>query len=181
VLRVEGAQDNTVAIVAIAVTGGVSLAVALIAAIFAHYRQKADFGHERKMRTREDGTAALDTAIMESYAWMRRLVALETRWREGKPLTGTESEVIVREANEGNMAVGAAGARLEMRFGQDSAIATTYEALWDTMATYAESLKPYTEDAAWTDHGREVHKREEEADAALAEFVRAAKAWLDTA
>lgn len=68
------AQDNTVAIVAIAVSGGVGLAAAVIAPIAAHFRQKAalreeadrldrQLAHDRLVRDLEELRQRLDEVV----------------------------------------------------------------------------------------------------------------------
>jgi hypothetical protein len=177
---VESAQDNTVAIVAIAVSGGVALAVAILAAVTAHYRQKAVLAHDRKMRAREESIEALDAALAASFAWVGRLVRVESYWRERRDLDDPEVKTLLVETNASIQAMYAAGARLDVRFGENSAISKGFEEMLNTVRSLGQALKPYGARASFVDHAETVSETERQANDALKKFVEEAKSWRDS-
>jgi len=222
---VESAQDNTVAVVAIAVSGGVALLVAIIAALTAQRRQdaaldhdrrmrvrdqeaaqrrqeaalehdrrmrvrdqeaalqreEAALAHDRKMRIREESIEALDAALTASFAWVGRLVRLESYWKERRDLDDPEVKALAVETNASIQAMYAAGARLDLRFGENSAISQAFEQMLNTARSLAQALQPYAARASFVDHAETVSETERQANDALKKFVEEAKSWRDVA
>ena len=178
-MPLEAGQDNTVAIVAIAVSGGVALAVAVLAAVTSHYRQKDALKHDRKMRGWDDCGRALDTALTNSYAWVGGLARVQSYWKDGRNLDEPEVKTLVLEANASIQGMYAAGALLDLRFGEDSAISRAFEEMLNTVKSLAQALRPYSAGHPYSDHVTTISATQDEANQALKKFVEEAKSWRD--
>jgi hypothetical protein len=122
--RIESAQDNTVAIVAIAVSGGVALLSALVTPITAHYRQKAANAAERGLNDLAELRTILDAGAEELQRLTNELMVLGTLLRRGTPtsLDALKSKSQVSRSKIWPMY--RAAERLQIRLGPDAHVTT---------------------------------------------------------
>jgi hypothetical protein len=129
------AQDNTVAIVAIAVSGGVALAAAFIAAISAHFRQKAtlrqeseglnrQLAHDRLLRDLAELRERVDEVVAMGEAALSAICSARIHFNERRP---GDCDQQLRQAYECLGQYGFKERRVMLRTGNEHALIAALE------------------------------------------------------
>jgi hypothetical protein len=121
-------DSNTVAIVAIAVTGGTALLTALVAAATAHRRQTTQLAHERLVRDLDEARKSLDEAAITLNRFFFTITDVVGDWIHRDHLAREKYAA----AQERLAEVVIEGERLRLRFGVNHPVADSY---WDAHET----------------------------------------------
>jgi hypothetical protein len=179
------AGDNTVAIVAIAVTGGTAVLTALIAAVTAHRRLIRQLAHERLVKELEDARASLDHAAIGLSDFgdsVRRM--LEDWANYGR---ASISQNAYDRLDELSNRMAAEGERLAIRFGEDHRVTQSYYIPVRTAVALQDFIRtergPEPESAGWSrdERGRRGEELSRSFNGARRQFVEAATAYVGLA